>query len=343
MISIPHNLGNHEQKMVTRKEIVGDNVARMPTHPHLQQSSNKSECQIPSSTFRILRPKHQYNTINNDTWLCTPNRTFISVDDIELFVTPTNTATCRPNSDRKLSPKSNLSLKQEMTLPPLNRKMPGRRPLQRKKSRDSACDSVSRSSESKVHRNEADFLIKNQEFFTREDFEQILLVLAEESRMDEKRKLHEAGLEAESLKLAQELASKLETPPHRKRASSSDDLEALVVALRAEIDETDNKRKNEEESFRLACLLVEEEVQQAHYSERRYIDDCEHAVEKEEEYSDLDEVSTTETVQCHACYLNIENEESIRELRCGHQFHSCCINRWLLMNKKTCPYCRQSL
>ncbi|CAD8148001.1 unnamed protein product [Paramecium octaurelia] len=42
---------------------------------------------------------------------------------------------------------------------------------------------------------------------------------------------------------------------------------------------------------------------------------------------------------CTICYNDIEKFEKIRELKCRHQYHSKCIKKWLLSQKK-CPICQ---
>ncbi|CAD8151332.1 unnamed protein product [Paramecium pentaurelia] len=42
---------------------------------------------------------------------------------------------------------------------------------------------------------------------------------------------------------------------------------------------------------------------------------------------------------CTICYNEIEKFEKIRELKCRHQYHSKCIKKWLLSQKK-CPICQ---
>ncbi|CAK62503.1 unnamed protein product (macronuclear) [Paramecium tetraurelia] len=42
---------------------------------------------------------------------------------------------------------------------------------------------------------------------------------------------------------------------------------------------------------------------------------------------------------CTICYNDIEKFDKIRELKCRHQYHSKCIKKWLLSQKK-CPICQ---
>ena len=180
-----------------------------------------------------------------------------------------------------------------------------------------------------AYRSEADFLVENQHQFSDEDLTAVLVALAEESKMDETRRQQER----ESIKLAQALVSSdIEEIPTRKRVSSSDDMAAMVVALRAELEEAVMVKKNEEKSFRAACLLMDEETKMSgvdhscgsFYGEEK--DDC----------------SGCGYVHCQACHFEIERKESARELECGHKLHAFCINRyWLTMKKSDCPFCRR--
>lgn len=42
---------------------------------------------------------------------------------------------------------------------------------------------------------------------------------------------------------------------------------------------------------------------------------------------------------CAICQAEFEHEQSIGTLGCGHEYHTGCINQWLL-RKKDCPMCR---
>uniref|UniRef100_F1KYG1 E3 ubiquitin-protein ligase Arkadia n=1 Tax=Ascaris suum TaxID=6253 RepID=F1KYG1_ASCSU len=50
-------------------------------------------------------------------------------------------------------------------------------------------------------------------------------------------------------------------------------------------------------------------------------------------------IPDTERDRCTVCLMNFEVEDSIRVLPCTHYFHTGCIDRWLIYNKK-CPMCR---
>ncbi|KAJ8760401.1 hypothetical protein K2173_015068 [Erythroxylum novogranatense] len=47
-----------------------------------------------------------------------------------------------------------------------------------------------------------------------------------------------------------------------------------------------------------------------------------------------------EPVECAVCLCKIEHGQEDRELRCNHQFHRVCIDRWLEHQGFTCPLCR---
>lgn len=210
--------------------------------------------------------------------------------------------------------------------PPLSRKN-SRKKLQRRLSRDRP--------DSKVYHSEADFLVQNQHLFTKEDFEAVLAALAEDSHIDEKRKQEER----KSIQLAKELA--VEDCDQRRSSTSSncsssktesEDLEALVVALRAELDESDGKRRDEEESYRLACQLISDEAKECGVL---------HSNNSDTTGDSNDRLDAPCDIQCQACHFDIEKESMLRELPCGHRFHAFCINRWFLMNRNDCPYCRR--
>ena len=179
--------------------------------------------------------------------------------------------------------------------------------------------------DSTVYQSEADFLVENQHQFSDEDFSAVLAALVEESKMDETRKKQER----ESIKLAQALLSDIEEIPTHTRVSSSDDMAAMVVALRAELEETYMMKKNEEESFRAACILMEEETKMSGFDH------------SSGSFCEVEADGSSGGVQCQACHFDIERKGSIRELECGHKFHAFCINRyWLTMKKSDCPFCR---
>ena len=46
---------------------------------------------------------------------------------------------------------------------------------------------------------------------------------------------------------------------------------------------------------------------------------------------------------CSICLSQFENGDSVRKLPCGHEFHSSCIETWLLNHSRTCPCCRLDL
>ena len=52
--------------------------------------------------------------------------------------------------------------------------------------------------------------------------------------------------------------------------------------------------------------------------------------------------SADENLQCSVCWDNFVLDESVRELNCGHIFHTDCIVPWLEQHA-TCPVCRKPL
>ena len=47
-------------------------------------------------------------------------------------------------------------------------------------------------------------------------------------------------------------------------------------------------------------------------------------------------------VKCQVCQFKYEEGDELRELPCGHYFHTACIDEWLT-NKDTCALCRKSI
>lgn len=46
---------------------------------------------------------------------------------------------------------------------------------------------------------------------------------------------------------------------------------------------------------------------------------------------------------CSICLTEFERDVFLKELRCGHFFHSECIDPWLLNEKAVCPVCRRGM
>lgn len=44
--------------------------------------------------------------------------------------------------------------------------------------------------------------------------------------------------------------------------------------------------------------------------------------------------------ECSVCLSQFEAGDRVRKLPCEHEFHSSCIDRWLLSMNQTCPCCR---
>ena len=294
-----------------------DRVARMPVMDR--------DRYLPSSPVRSHRPNQRITT---SPILCSPIRKMPPAEGFpvqNIFVPSAPLSEMVP--DRKLSPAELANLSQEMGSSSSRRS--NRRRASQKISGNAATSAEFNEGKGlKADLSEADFLIQNQQHFTEEDFSAVVAALAEEKRFDEMRKRQER----DSIKLAQALVSSdIEESPAHKRSSTADDLAALVVALRAELDESNMQKKNEEESYRVACMLVEEESRTSGF-DQSCGSSCE---EKKDDYSSCD-------IQCQACHFDIEKKESVRELECGHQFHAFCINRyWLLMKKNDCPFCRR--
>merc|ERR1712228_594540 len=45
---------------------------------------------------------------------------------------------------------------------------------------------------------------------------------------------------------------------------------------------------------------------------------------------------------CAVCLMDIGSGGRAKQLPCGHVYHACCIDAWLVRNKR-CPLCRQAL
>lgn len=46
---------------------------------------------------------------------------------------------------------------------------------------------------------------------------------------------------------------------------------------------------------------------------------------------------------CAICLADFKDRDPIKTLRCGHFFHSGCIDPWLINEKALCPVCRQGI
>ena len=45
--------------------------------------------------------------------------------------------------------------------------------------------------------------------------------------------------------------------------------------------------------------------------------------------------------QCSICHNDVRNTRNSKAIRCGHVFHSHCLENWKKMGKVTCPVCRK--
>lgn len=64
-------------------------------------------------------------------------------------------------------------------------------------------------------------------------------------------------------------------------------------------------------------------------------------IEQMTSYRFNSEVERTDMDQtmCVVCLLDFESRQLLRVLRCSHEFHAKCIDKWLKTNR-TCPVCR---
>lgn len=69
------------------------------------------------------------------------------------------------------------------------------------------------------------------------------------------------------------------------------------------------------------------------------------SIDQIEQYSSLmqfvkdPKVPEQERERCTVCLMDFETNDTLRSLHCSHLFHTNCIDRWLVYNKK-CPVCR---
>ena len=65
----------------------------------------------------------------------------------------------------------------------------------------------------------------------------------------------------------------------------------------------------------------------------------------EEDMKQIKKYKTDKTLEekCSVCMSNMEKEEEICELHCGHNYHSDCIEPWLKEYNYKCPICRKEV
>ena len=49
----------------------------------------------------------------------------------------------------------------------------------------------------------------------------------------------------------------------------------------------------------------------------------------------------TDMTQCSICFNDVRSTRNSKAIRCGHVFHSHCLEKWKKMGKVTCPVCRK--
>lgn len=56
-----------------------------------------------------------------------------------------------------------------------------------------------------------------------------------------------------------------------------------------------------------------------------------------------DTLKKTDDDECVICFEQYQVDETIRVLKCGHNFHAKCIDRWLLAKQNKCPFCQRAV
>jgi DNA-directed RNA polymerase subunit RPC12/RpoP len=56
----------------------------------------------------------------------------------------------------------------------------------------------------------------------------------------------------------------------------------------------------------------------------------------------------SEKIDCSVCCSQVEENEYVRELPCGHKFHKKCVDEWLFLSLRdkdeiNCPMCRHKI
>lgn len=55
------------------------------------------------------------------------------------------------------------------------------------------------------------------------------------------------------------------------------------------------------------------------------------------------QTDTEEQPTCAICLCEFNDGDKLKVLRCGHSFHSECIDPWLINEKALCPVCRRGI
>ena len=53
--------------------------------------------------------------------------------------------------------------------------------------------------------------------------------------------------------------------------------------------------------------------------------------------------STGKQTNCPICFEDYQKDETVRVLKCGHQYHPKCIDLWLMECKMVCPLCQRRI
>uniref|UniRef100_A0A1B0BMB3 RING-type domain-containing protein n=1 Tax=Glossina palpalis gambiensis TaxID=67801 RepID=A0A1B0BMB3_9MUSC len=65
-------------------------------------------------------------------------------------------------------------------------------------------------------------------------------------------------------------------------------------------------------------------------------------IKKLSSYPYNSEIRRSDQTFCSVCLENFEFKQTVRKLGCSHEFHSQCVDKWLIL-KPTCPLCRAPL
>lgn len=62
-------------------------------------------------------------------------------------------------------------------------------------------------------------------------------------------------------------------------------------------------------------------------------------IENESSVSKFSLLAGTIDAECPICFADYDDNEDVRVLKCGHDFHKSCIDQWLMRHRNRCPKC----